>query len=48
MGEGVSPAALHELAEELHKQGVGDEAADEAGQAPRSGKRRGSGRGVGS
>ena len=48
MGEGVSLSALYELAEEFRKQGVGDETADAAGQAPRGGQRRGSGRGVGS
>uniref|UniRef100_A0AAU3GUP8 AAA family ATPase n=1 Tax=Streptomyces sp. NBC_01401 TaxID=2903854 RepID=A0AAU3GUP8_9ACTN len=47
MGEGVSLSALYELAEEFRKQGVGDEAAGPAGQAPRGGKRRGSGRGAG-
>lgn len=46
ISEGVTPAALNELAEEFRKQGVGDETADAAGQTPRGGKRRGSGRGV--
>ncbi|MDF6020226.1 ArsA-related P-loop ATPase [Streptomyces sp. JH34] len=44
ISEGVTPAALNDLAEEFRKQGVGDETADAAGQ---SGKRRGSGRRVG-
>ncbi|MFE4450828.1 ArsA family ATPase [Streptomyces sp. NPDC056796] len=48
MGEGVTPAALEELAQEFRKQGVGDGTADAAGQKPRGGKRDGSGRGVGS
>ncbi|MFF9689023.1 ArsA family ATPase [Streptomyces sp. NPDC014623] len=47
MGEGVTPAALYELAEEFRKQGVGDGAADAAGRTPGNGKRNGSGRGVG-
>ncbi|MEU9357282.1 ArsA-related P-loop ATPase [Streptomyces sp. NPDC047973] len=45
VGEGVGLPALHELAEEFRKQGVGDEGADAAGQGPGGGKR-GSGRGV--
>ncbi|GAA2964152.1 MULTISPECIES: ArsA family ATPase [Streptomyces] len=52
VGEGVSLSALHDLAEEFRKQGVGDEAADAAGEGPggarRPGPGGGPGRGVGS
>nr|WP_202530099.1 ArsA-related P-loop ATPase [Streptomyces sp. SID8358] len=52
VGEGVSLSALHDLAEEFRKQGVGDEAADTAGEGPgdarRPGPGGGPGRGVGS
>lgn len=46
ISEGVTPAALNELAEEFRKQGVGDESADAAGQTPGGGNRRGSAGGV--
>ncbi|MFF4248184.1 ArsA family ATPase [Streptomyces sp. NPDC001822] len=46
MGEGVSLSGLYELAEEFRKQGVGDEAADEAGQKPGAGGRRATGEGA--
>ncbi|MEU2471677.1 ArsA-related P-loop ATPase [Streptomyces sp. NPDC012842] len=46
ISEGVTPAALNELAEEFRKQGVGDESADAAGQTPGGGNWRGSAGGV--